>query len=68
MSEKSMCTQTDRITTLEVQMEEVIGNGQPGRLGKAEEKLESHSKLLWMGMGGLYVLQIIIGLKLFFKI
>ena len=50
--------EAERVKALEVQMKDLIGNGQPGRVGRLEEEVKSHSKLLWLGMGGLYALQI----------
>jgi hypothetical protein len=57
--------QIERIKTLEVQMIELIGNGQPGRVGKAEKQIEDHARLIWIGIGGISVLQFIIAARLF---
>ena len=48
-----------RIATLEVLMKELMGNGQPGRIQKIEEEVKSHARLLWIGLGGLYVVELL---------
>ena len=48
----------ERLKALEVQMKELVGNGQPGRIQKIEDEMKVHSKLLWVGIGGLMLLQI----------
>ena len=49
---------TGRILVLEAQMKTLIGNGQPGRMDKVEKKAAFHDKMLWVAMGGLYVLHV----------
>jgi hypothetical protein len=65
MPGRAGCTENERLVILETQMREVVGNGQPGRLGKVETEVKTHSRLLYIGIGGLWVLQIVFGAKLF---
>lgn len=48
--------ENERVARLEVQMKELIGNGQPGRVDKMESKVEGLSKAMYVGLGGLYLL------------
>lgn len=51
--------ENERIKALEVQMKELIGNGQPGRVTKVEDQVKANSRLLWIGMGVLWALQVL---------
>jgi len=42
---------TERLTKLETQMYAVVGNGKPGRLGLAEEAIESLKQWRWWIIG-----------------
>ena len=62
--------ENERLARLEVQMQELLGaDGRPGRVPKVEEDVKSISRFLWIGMGGLWLLQILLanGWLTFFK-
>jgi len=39
------------LATLETQMEELVGNGQPGRISSLERRVARHDKVLWLVTG-----------------
>lgn len=41
----------EKLTRLETHMEDLMGNGQPGRMTKVEEKVESLSRWRWIIAG-----------------
>lgn len=43
-----------KVGVIESKLDEVLGNGQPGRLARLEAKVRVHDKLVWMG-GGIWV-------------
>lgn len=47
---------------LETQMYSLVGNGQPGRIGKLESKLETHSKVLNRIIGALLFVSAVSGI------
>lgn len=50
-----------RTSTLETQVKSVVGNGQPGRLGVAEDKLDSLRRDRWIISGVLLSASTLIG-------
>lgn len=44
---------TESLARLETHMENLVGNGQPGRVTKLEEKVDSLSKWRWIISGAL---------------
>ena len=56
----------ERLATLERQMQDLMGNGQPGRLREIENTVRSHQKIIWMGMGIIVALQFLLVVLHFF--
>lgn len=50
----------ESLARLETHMEGLVGNGQPGRVTKLEEKVDGLSKWRWMLIGGAIALSAII--------
>lgn len=45
---------------LDLLRKDLLGNGQPGRIPKIEKTLMWHSRIIWMGMGILWLLEIVV--------
>ena len=43
----------ERVASLETQMQDLTGNGQPGRVTKIETKVEELQKFMWRILGGM---------------
>ena len=56
----------ERLATLEADNKSIMGNGQPGRLTKVEERASAHSRILWIGSGIVLAVQAGIGLVMHF--
>jgi hypothetical protein len=52
-----MCSEIERIVTLENKMEDIRGNGKPGRVGKLEERVLLHDRYLLIGFGAVLAAQ-----------
>jgi hypothetical protein len=55
-------TERERLATLETQMKELVGNGQPGRIGRIEAKLDElgqQGRYIYIGIGILATLQFV---------
>lgn len=52
----------ERLAILEVQMEKLMGNGQPGMIDHIWRELKSHSRQLNIGYGVVITLQVVTGL------
>jgi hypothetical protein len=48
---------SERLATLETQIKDVVGNGQPGRLSQVEKKVSQHSRLIWIASGALFAVE-----------
>lgn len=40
-----------KLTRLEVTMENLVGNGQPGRIANIEKRVRLHDRIMWMLTG-----------------
>lgn len=47
----------ERLAKLETQMQEILGNHQPGRLDNVEADVRTHRTWLLLAIGGLYIVQ-----------
>jgi hypothetical protein len=52
----------ERVATLEAKVTDLHGNGQPGRMTKAEKKLSLHDKIIWTASGVLLTVQTWLGI------
>lgn len=41
----------EKLTRLETMLAQLVGNGQPGRVQRLEEKVRRHDRVLWMVSG-----------------
>ncbi len=57
----------ERIATLERQMQDLMGNGQPGRIRELENTVNGHNKLIWIASGVLVAGQVLLVLLHFFS-
>lgn len=52
----------ERVATVESQMRELVGNGQPGRVTKVEKSVEKLNEFMWRILGAVGALTVLIGL------
>jgi hypothetical protein len=48
----------ERVATTETQVKDLYGNGRAGRVTAVEKKLAYHSKIIWIGTGVLFAIQV----------
>jgi len=48
-----------KFAALEVKLIDLHGNHKPGRVSELEKVVNQHSRLIWVGIGGLWIFQIL---------
>lgn len=51
----------EKLTKLGVQMQSLIGNGRPGRIERAERRIQITERFAWILTGGLVLLSFLVG-------
>lgn len=51
----------ERVTALEIKMDDLTGNGQPGRMKLAEDNIKELEKFMWRVLGALGCLTVLTG-------
>ena len=58
----------ERLATLEREMRDLLGNGQPGRITLLERVILAHQRLIWVGMGIVITFQMLLVILHFFHV
>lgn len=45
---------------LDLLRKDLLGNGQPGRIPLLEKTVNWHSKIIWMGLGALWLIEFVL--------